>query len=148
VKSLGCYDVVETYDNVGSIPQMQAMLFDVAGNGALRSSIHHVLGDNVVHSARVGLAHWNVEHDNDRLPGAQPTQFFSPEALVHFQKEWGKEEVERRFAKTMSDAFAVLDRWISLSIGHGQAAVESVYRETLAGRALPQVGHFLSNHNS
>ncbi|MEM7345613.1 MAG: DUF2855 family protein, partial [Chloroflexota bacterium] len=52
VEGLGCYDQVVAYDDVAGISaETKAAYIDIAGNGQLRSTVHHHFTDNLVHSS-------------------------------------------------------------------------------------------------
>ena len=58
VKSLGCYDEVVTYDRVSSLPSDYPVAYvDMAGNSALRETLHRHFGEQMKYSGRVGLTH-------------------------------------------------------------------------------------------
>src|SRR6201996_5556569 len=56
VRSLGCYDEVVAYDEVTSLPADLPVAFvDMAGNSALRATLHRHFGEGVKYSGRIGL---------------------------------------------------------------------------------------------
>jgi hypothetical protein len=145
VQSLGCYDEVVTYDAISSMATDQAAVFvDMAGNAKLRGDLHRHLGDRLTYSSRVGLTHRDASRDDEKLPGAKPVWFFAPDQIRKRAKEWGPGGIEQRFGAAWSGLVPMLDRWIKVRQGHGQAAVEQVYLDTLNGRVPPDQGHILS----
>lgn len=80
VTSLGCYDEIVTYDRVTSLPpDVPAAFVDMAGNSALRATLHRHFGDQMKCSARVGLTHRATDADEGEMPGAKPRWFFAPD---------------------------------------------------------------------
>ena len=74
VKSLGCYDEVVTYDRVTSLPADSPVAYvDMAGNSALRETLHRHFGDQMKYSGRIGLTHRSTSPDEPELPGAKPS---------------------------------------------------------------------------
>jgi hypothetical protein len=145
VRSLGCYDQVVTYDAVSSMPADQTAVFiDMAGNTKLRGDLHRHFGGKLAYSSRVGLTHRDASRDDENLPGAKPTWFFAPDQIRKRAKEWGPGGLEQRFGAAWSRLVPLLDRWIKITEGHGQAAVKQVYLDTLNGRVPPDRGHILS----
>jgi hypothetical protein len=145
VRSLGCYDEVVSYDAVASIAADQAAVFvDMAGNATLRGDLHRHLGDRLTYSSRVGLTHRDASRDDENLPGVKPVWFFAPDQIRKRAKEWGPGGLEQRFGAAWSGLVPMLDRWIKVTQGHGQAAVKQVYLDTLNGRVPPDQGHMLS----
>jgi hypothetical protein len=99
VQSLGCYDEVVTYDRVTSIPSDQPVAYvDMAGNSALRETLHRHFGDRMKYSGRIGLTHRGTSPDEPPLPGAKPVWFFAPDQIRKRAKEWGPGGIETRSA--------------------------------------------------
>jgi hypothetical protein len=145
VRSLGCYDEVVSYDAVASMPADQTAVFvDMAGSANLRGDLHRRLGDRLVYSARVGLTHRDASRDDEDLPGAKPVWFFAPDQIRKRAREWGPGGIEKRFGAAWSGLVPMLDRWIRIREGRGEAAVKQVYLDTLNGRVPPDQGHILS----
>ncbi len=145
VESLGCYDEVVTYDRVTSMPSDQPVaLVDMAGNSALRETLHRHFGDRMKYSGRIGLTHRGTSPDEPPLPGAKPIWFFAPDQIRKRAKEWGPGGIETRFGQAWSGFVPMLDRWLNVIEGRGPAAVNQVYLDTLNGRVPPDQGHILS----
>src|SRR5712672_1755703 len=145
VKSLGCYDDVVTYDNVTSLPSDSPVaLVDMAGNSELRATLHGHFGDQMKYSGRIGLTHRSSSPDEPELPGAKPAWFFAPDQIRKRAKEWGPGGIDTRFGAAWAGFAPMLDRWLKVSEGRGEAPVKQVYLDTLAGRVPPDQGHVLS----
>jgi hypothetical protein len=145
VGSLGCYDEVVTYDRVTSMPSDQPVAFvDMAGNSALRETLHRHFGDQMKYSARIGLTHRGTSPDEPLLPGAKPVWFFAPDQIRKRAREWGPGGIETRFGNAWSGFAPMLDSWLSVIEGEGPATVKQVYLDTLNGRVPPDQGHILS----
>ena len=89
VASLGYYDEVVLYEDLAKLdPAQKGVFFDVAGDARIREGVHRRLGDNLVHSATVGLAHWDADHQAaPDLPGPPPTLFFAPPYMERYARE-------------------------------------------------------------
>ena len=145
VQSLGCYDDVVTYDRVAEMPTDTPVAFvDMAGDAGLRERLHRHLGEQMVHSSRVGLTHQNVAESDEALPGAKPTWFFAPDQIRKRAKEWGPSGFDDRFGAAWSGFTESLGPKLDITIGRGRAAVRQVYLDTLQGRVKPQQGPMLS----
>ncbi|MEH2481772.1 hypothetical protein V1282_005129 [Nitrobacteraceae bacterium AZCC 2146] len=145
VASLGCYDEVVPYDGLESLAtDRPAALVDMAGNGELRSRLHHHFGDRLVYSGRVGLTHQDAAGEDADLPGAAPTWFFAPDQIRKRAKEWGPGGIDKRFGAAWAGFAPKLERWIKVVDGRGPDTVEQIYRNTLGGRIPPNQGHILS----
>jgi len=145
VGSLGCYDEVVTYDRVTSMPPDRPVAFvDMAGNSALRETLHRHFGDQMKYSGRIGLTHRGTSPDEPPLPGAKPVWFFAPDQIRKRAKEWGPGGIEARFGNAWSGFAPMLDRWLNVIEGKGTATVKQIYLDTLNGRVPPDQGHILS----
>ena len=145
VRSLGCYDEVVTYDDVTSLPSDSPVAFvDMAGNSALRATLHRHFGDRIKYSARIGLTHRSSSPDEAELPGARPSWFFAPDQIRKRAREWGPGGIEKRFGAAWSGFAPMLDRWLNVIEGRGEDAVKQVYLDTLSGRVPPEQGHILA----
>ncbi len=83
VAGLGCYDSVATYDALDTTltPDIPSVYVDFSGDAALRSALHHHLGDALRYDCAVGGAHWealNQGRSGTPLPGPKPILFFAP----------------------------------------------------------------------
>ncbi|TQV67007.1 DUF2855 family protein [Exilibacterium tricleocarpae] len=145
VEGLGCYDRVVDYADLATLEQRPSAYIDMAGNGDLRSRLHHHLGDAMVYSCQVGAAHWDQAVPTKDLPGAKPTMFFAPTQLKKRSEEWGADQLQARIAAAWQVFIDDLAQG-SLEVVHksGPDAIEAVYRETLAGKAIPDKGYILS----
>lgn len=145
VKSLGCYDEVVTYDKVTSLAKDVPVAYvDMAGNSALRETLHRHLGEQMKYSGRVGLTHHTAAANEPELPGAKPSWFFAPDHIRKRAKEWGPGGVEQRFGVAWSHFAPRLDTWLKVTEGRGPEAVKKVYLDTLNGHVSPDGGRILS----
>jgi hypothetical protein len=148
-RGLGCYDEVIHYDDLTTIPpDVPTVYVDMSGSAAVRSDIHHHLGDSLTHSCSVGGTHWTELGGGKGLPGPRPTLFFAPARVAKRMTDWGGGELQKRiafawqaFMKPVTDAESP---WLTVVRGKGPSDVEQAYRELIDGRANPQQGHVLS----
>jgi hypothetical protein len=145
VRSLGCYDEVVTYDAVTSLPSDSPVAFvDMAGNSALRATLHRHFGDQMKYSGRIGLTHRSSSPDEGELPGVKPSWFFAPDQIRKRAREWGPGGIDMRFGAAWSGFAPMLERWLTVIEGRGEDAVKQVYLDTLGGRVPPEQGRILS----
>ena len=146
VRKLGCYDQVVSYDEVASLDAATPTVYvDMAGNGALRRSVHEHFGAQLKHSCTIGATHWDQTGGGDEgLPGPKPEFFFAPGQIQKRAADWGPAELQRRLGEAWSGFRSFSEGWLQVQRGYGRDAVERVYQETLAGRTEPQHGHVLS----
>jgi Protein of unknown function (DUF2855) len=144
VQSLGCYDEVVTYDEVTSLPANAPVAYvDMAGNSALRETLHRHFGEQMKYSGRVGLTHRSTVEEPE-LPGAKPSWFFAPDHIRKRAKEWGPGGVDQRFGAAWSGFAPKLDKWLKVTESRGPDAVKKVYLDTLNGHVSPDEGQILS----
>jgi hypothetical protein len=145
VRSLGCYHDVVSYDRVTSLPtDSPVALVDMAGNSALRATLHQHFGEQMKYSGRIGFTHRATSADEPELPGAKPRWFFAPDQIRKRAKEWGPGGIDKRFSAAWSGFAPLAERCLTVIEGRGPAAVQQVYLDTLAGRIPPNQGHMLS----
>ena len=147
VESLGCYDVVETYDSIASLPVDPSVMVDMAGNGKVRHAVHEHFGDTLKYSCAVGATHWDqstVGGGSQPLPGPKPVMFFAPTQIQVRIKDWGREVFEEKMAAAWRDFMEDAGAWISIESGHGAEALGTVYDAFIEGSADPARGYTLS----
>ncbi|MES2103934.1 MAG: DUF2855 family protein [Pseudomonadota bacterium] len=149
VTGLGCYDRVVTYDQVASLPgDVPVVYVDMAGNGQLRSSLHHHYQDNMKYSCAVGGTHWDELGGAGNLPGARPALFFAPAQIKKRMGDWGPGGLQQKLAQAWQQFMQpVMDKdkpWMQVQQGQGPADVQQVYLQMLDGGTQPNEGHVLT----
>ena len=143
-ESLGVYDRVVPYDELESIETEPAIYVDVAGDAKVRSAVHGHWGDQLKHSAAVGITHKEDLGGSGELAGPQPTFFFAPTRLKKRSEDWGPEGLNQRLADAWRPYVEWARGWLRVEHGSGPEDVERIYRELLDGKSDPAVGHVLS----
>jgi hypothetical protein len=145
VERTGYYDRAVAYDDVRSLSGgMPAVFVDFAGNAAVVSAVHHALGDGLKYSCSVGVTHWDKMAPGAELPGPPPILFFAPDHARRRIGDWGGAGLQSRVSEAMGRFLTSAAQWLRIVEGHGQAAVESIYRAALDGKMNPSEGHMLS----
>ena len=145
VDGLGVYDRVVSYGDIASLPEAEAVYVDIAGDGEVRSAVHHTCGDRLAYSMAVGATHWDQPSQApEALPGPTPAFFFAPDQVKKRTKDWGQAGLDDRVAAAWRQYVDFCDGWVDLRHGSGPDAVEHVYLELLEGRVDPTAGHILS----
>lgn len=144
-ESLGVYDRVVTYEEIGSLADTPAVYVDMAGDAQVRSDVHGHFGAELMHSAVVGATH----HDRmgavpDSLPGPPPTFFFAPDRVAKRTTEWGREGFEARIAEAWGPYAEWCGGWLSVIRAEGPEPLRAAYLDLLDGRADPAEAHVLS----
>lgn len=144
-KSLGLYDQVITYDQLGTLDQTVPTAYvDMSGNGDIRAALHHHFGDQMKASIGVGATHWEAPRSNAELPGAKPTMFFAPSQIVKRNADWGPgvllgkaQAANIAFAATLSDL-------VKITQFSGADAVKAQYEAMVSGATPPAQGVILA----
>ena len=116
----------------------------MAGNGEVKSAVHHHFGEALKYSCAVGITHWEKSAPVKGLPGAEPAMFFAPDQVQKRVKDWGARGFQERVGEAWDGFMDTVGGWLTVVNGVGEEAVERVYRETLGGQAKPDRGYVLS----
>lgn len=145
VAQRGVYGRVLAYPAISSLSDRPTVLVDIAGDAAVRASIHWHLRESLRHSALVGLTHWDALGPTEPdLPGPAPTLFFTPDHIVRRRKEWGTEVLGTRLSEAWQGFLGYVQPWLLVEHAGGKASIERVYREVLEGRTPPEKAHIMS----
>jgi hypothetical protein len=145
VEGLDVYDRVVAYDDVGDLGETRAAFVDIAGDAAVRASVHLAYGDRLAHSMMVGATHWDEPSEAPaNLPGPAPSFFFAPDQITKRNKDWGRAGLNDRVGEAWRRYVEFSDGWLRIRHGFGPDAVEQAYRELVDGRSDPTTGHILS----
>ncbi len=142
-ESLGVYDRVVPYEELDSIEVEPAVYVDVAGDAKVRGAVHGHWGDQLKHSAAVGITHKEDLGGSGELAGPDPTFFFAPTRLKKRSEDWGPEGMNKRLADAWRPYVEWARGWLRVEHGSGPEDVERIYRELLDGKSDPAVGHVL-----
>ena len=144
VEGLGCYDQVVTYDDIAALPPGPAAFVDMSGNAAVVRAVHEHYGDDLTHSAIVGLTHWEDRLGSvDPMPGPAQTMFFAPSQIEKRRQEWGPGVIEAKLGEAWGPFVDRVSGWIEIGHGSGPDAVVEVFVEMLENRTRPDTAHVL-----
>jgi hypothetical protein len=146
--SLGCYHRVIDYDDLQSISASEPTLYlDFSGSTPLRERIHRHFGAALKYDCVAGSAQ-NTDPNHRSLPGLggpEPKLYFAPVQIAKRNKDWGYEEVNRRFGEAQR---AFLTRvadpqkpWMTLVEHRGFEAAATLLAHMTTGRVNPVEGH-------
>ena len=117
---------------------------DMAGDAKVRSAVHGHLGDDLKHSAAVGVTHHEDLGGGSELAGPKPEFFFAPTWITKRIEDWGGRELDDRVSADWRPYVEWTETWLTVEQGSGPEDIERVYRDVLEGRSDPAVGHVLS----
>jgi hypothetical protein len=147
-ESLGCYSRVVTYEELTTLDASKRTVYiDFAGDTSLRERVHHHFGEALAYDCVAGSAQ-NSDPNHLRvpgLPGPEPKLYFAPVQIGKRNKEWGYDEVNRRFGdaqRAFVARVADADRpWMKLVEHRGFEAAAALISDLTAGRVNPVDGH-------
>lgn len=142
VRSLGTYDRVLTYDEVGELDTVPSVYVDIAGNRDLLFALHTHLAGVLAHSMVIGNTNWNVETTADlsALPAPAPEFLFAPTQIAKRTKEWGREGLDTRIGDAWHEFADRADTWLTFEHVAGTDAVLEAWETIRSGRIDPAVG--------
>jgi Protein of unknown function (DUF2855) len=143
-ESLGCYDRVLPYDAIGELSANRPTAYlDVLGSADVRARLREQLGDRLVHEAVVGATS-QEQAGAEALTGPRTTVFFAPDQMRKRTDDWGREGLDRRFAKAWQRFAPAVEDWVDVVEQHGPQGLRAVWLEVLAGRSAPRTGHVVT----
>ncbi|MFC8299101.1 DUF2855 family protein [Micromonospora orduensis] len=134
-RSLGCYDQVVPYDEIGALDAVPTVYLDLSGAPSTRAALRQHLGDHLVRDIAVGLT--------NQTPNAEAAEevFFAPVQMRKRSQDWGRDGLDERFTEAWRRFTAVVDGWLDVQVGAGPEALRHAWLDVLAGRTPPRVGH-------
>jgi hypothetical protein len=139
VESLDCYDRVVAYDAVSDLVVEPAVYVDIAGDGAVRASVHGHFGDDLLFSSMVGGTHWD-QPPGPEASGPAPAFFFAPDQIVKRHRDWGGDEFDRRVSEAWTSFLDRADHWFRVERRRGPDETADTYLAVLDGDTDPSVG--------
>jgi hypothetical protein len=148
VRSLGWYDTVVTYDDVASIPALDSVLIDMAGNPDVLGAVHRHLGDALRYSMMIGKSHHDAAPSSSAagLPGPAPVFFFAPSEVERRLAGWGTEDYRRRVIDATRDFVEGSRSWMTIERQLGADGPAAAWAAIVGGAVPPSVGIIASFH--
>ena len=144
VTALGACDAVLSYDEIAQLPQAPSVYVDMSGNAAVKSSVHSTLGDDLKHSAAVGISHWDQFQPQLAVEGVKPQFFFAPAQIAKRREEWGPGVIEKQITAAWKRVAAEADNWLEVRVHDGIGQAAAVYGALADGTANPREGHIIA----
>ncbi len=144
VEGLQACDHVLSYEEIDQLAEVPSVYVDMAGNAAVKRSLHERLADHLTHLAAVGTSHWDQFAPQQDLPGVKPQFFFAPSQIAKRREDWGPGVVERNITEAWARVADGAADWMELHVHDGLAAALPVYADLAAGRASPKDGHVIA----
>ena len=151
VEGLGCYQRVVTYDELETLERDTTTTYvDFSGDMGLRERVHRHFGDALVYDCLAGSAQ-NTDPGHGRqqgIPGPEPKLYFAPVQIAKRNKDWGHDEVNRRFGDAQRAFYARVadpkNPWLKLTEHRGLDAAAGLIRDLVAGNIDPKAGHVVA----
>ncbi|KAA2255963.1 DUF2855 family protein [Solihabitans fulvus] len=143
-ESLGCYDRVLTYDALHELDATAPTAYlDLAGNAEVRGRLQRYLGEWLVREEIIGVTHQDRTGAKE-LNGPRTAVFFAPNQLRKRVEDWGREELDRRFAEAWLSFVPSVRGWVDVRAQQGPEALRDVWLEVASGRSEPRVGNIVT----
>jgi hypothetical protein len=143
-EGLGCYATVLPYDAVDELdPAVPTLYADLAGDASLTAALRSRLGSSLVHEVVVGVTHQEAAPAGT-LTETGPGMFFAPDQMRKRIGDWGREELDRRFAEAWRSFAPAAEQWVDVVVGRGPEDLERVWLEVQSGRTDARTGHVLT----
>ena len=145
VESLGCYDQVMSYDDLGSLNNVTSVMLDMSGNQEVLSEVQNKLKENLLKCLTVGMTHWDKGGSVDEALAQAELQdrtefFFAP---AHIQKrigDWGQDGYAEKTNAFMVKRAEQSDDWMQIKKIKGLDNFSETYKEVVAGNINPNEG--------
>jgi hypothetical protein len=150
-ESLGCYSRILAYEELDSIAADTPCIYvDFAGNAGLRQRIHGRF-EALRYNCAIGGTHVGelaAKGSARDLPGPKPVLFFAPAQVKKRIAEGGAPAFGRQLTQAWQNftrqVTGAQPPWLVTRRHAGQAPMQAVYREVLAGQGDPRTGHILT----
>ena len=146
VESLGCYDQVISYDQLGEVNASKpSVMVDMSGNRVVLGTVHGALGDNMVNCINVGMTHWE-DRDTPKDPlAAQIIRersgfFFAPSHIQKRIGDWGQDGYNARTDTFMKRRAEQSKSWMRVEHIAGFEPFTNVYNDVVVGKMNPNEG--------
>jgi len=141
VEGLNIYDAVYAYDQIAQLPRERAVYVDISGSGTIRTGVHAHYGDQLAHSAAVGMTHWSdMGSGSGDLSGPAPVFFFAPDRITKRGADWGTARLDQLVAEAWEGFAQWASTWLRVDRISTQDDVQRVYLELLDGKVDPTAG--------
>jgi hypothetical protein len=135
VRGLGCYDAVVTYSELAALDATRPTVFvDFAGDRALTAKVHGHFGAQLMHSAMVGMTHWDMAASAIEIPGTQPVLFFAPSVAEATVKAMGAAGFQQESNAALAAFLSSTAGKLEIEVLGGLDAAADAYRALAAGR--------------
>jgi hypothetical protein len=109
---------------------------DIAGSAELRARLREHLGDRLVRDVVIGVTH--QEQGGAGLSASGTTFFFAPNQMRKRTGDWGRPELDRRFAEAWLRFAPTAEKWVDVVRHVGPEALRAVWLEVLSGATSPR----------
>ena len=146
VESLGCYDQVISYDQLGEVNASKpSVMVDMSGNRVVLGTVHGALGDNMVNCINVGMTHWE-DRDTPKDPLADQIIrersgfFFAPSHIQKRIGDWGQDGYNAHTDAFVKRRAEQSKSWMRVEHIAGFEPFTNVYNDVVVGKMNPNEG--------
>ena len=145
VESLGCYDQVISYDDLGSINNASSVIVDMSGNQEVLSTVQNQLKGDLLKCLTVGMTHWDKRGSANEAHAKAELQdrtefFFAPAHIQKRIRDWGHEGYAEKTNAFMAKRAEQSNDWMQIKKIKGLDNFSETYKEVVAGNINPNEG--------
>ncbi|WP_371194938.1 DUF2855 family protein [Glaciecola sp. SC05] len=134
VESLGCYDLVFTYDEIASLPKQSSWLLDFAANGEVIAALQESLQAHLGKITLIGATDWKATQKPNKK-ALEAEIFFAPSLVKSLNQEWGQGVFLEKYALAWQHVAKALQNTMHEENFEGIEAMLGLYQKTLSGSA-------------
>lgn len=148
VDRTGMYDQSATYEQIRELSTDEPTIYvDLSGSNSLRLQIHQHIGDQLLYDCYAGSATNTDYFNNKEKLSPEPVPYFAPVQIRKRIKDWGKEELNRRYESTQAEFLTELinpeSGWMTLSPGYGFGDAARITRTLFMTGDQPHLGRVI-----
>ena len=145
VESLGCYDQVISYNDLGSINNASSVMVDMSGNQEVLSTVQNQLKVDLLKCLTVGMTHWDKRESANEAHAKTELQdrtefFFAPAHIQKRIRDWGHEGYAEKTNAFMAKRAEQSNDWMQIKRIKGLDNFSETYKEVVAGNINPNEG--------
>lgn len=144
VASLGVYERIVAYEQIGELPRSPAVLLDLAGSNSVRNDVAAHFGGLLAQTVVAGATHLDAAGADVTADDRRTIFLFAPERIRRRAKQIGWLELNGRYCEALHRFAADAKRWLKVDRRHGPAALEAAYLATLDNVTAPDRAQLLS----
>ena len=122
------------------IDAVPSVIVDMSGNGAVLSTLHAHLGENMRYTSNVGVTHYDANEMGEHYIAERSAMFFAPGHIKKRADEWGSGVLERKATQFWANAALRSRAWLEVERVSGLEVLSPAFERLLEGGIPPNSG--------